>query len=156
MCGGQSRPAVESFLMTAPQVWAGWTLLAVADLPDGQADSELAVIVQVAIRFADRFAPPDRAYAGDRPWWHGQVREALTQLRTDGLISVDPAEPTDTGRARVALLLASSDAEAPAITEEPTDEALPLINAGVIAPRCAARQPENTLVSPLTRMRPSR
>jgi serine protease AprX len=141
-----ARP-VGSRFVTEPSVWAGWALLALADLPAGRADSELAVIVQVAVRFADRFAPEDRAYIGVRPGWHGRVAKALTQLRSEGLISAEGTfELTETGRARAAVLRENltpvgpdpraSDGKESAGGDhaEQGDDRLPLINSGVIAP----------------------
>ena len=68
--------------MTGPDeaaaVWRDRTLVAldglVADPP-----TELAVVEEVALHFADRFAPADRNYAvkSTSPRWHGHVRGAL-------------------------------------------------------------------------------
>ncbi len=116
-------------------------------MPSG-ADSDLSVIVQVAIRFADRFAPVDRAYDGDKPWWHGRVSDALAELRSRGLISGSATVVlTDAGRARVAVLQAAPATEPadgnprrrrrkPPADDRPSrdDDHLPLINSGVISP----------------------
>jgi serine protease AprX len=111
-------------------------------LPSGRADSELALIVEVAVRFADRFGPDDRVYVGDRPRWHGLVADALTELRSEQLVSEQGAPAlTQAGSARAeelreAVLRAAPDqAEASTGQQPPGDgDQLPLINAGVIAP----------------------
>ncbi|MFL6129421.1 MAG: S8 family serine peptidase [Mycobacteriales bacterium] len=72
--------------MTEPTAWRSWVLAALAAAPEGRLESETAVIEAVAIRFADRFAPADRTYRGDRPSWHEAVRAALAELRGDGLV----------------------------------------------------------------------
>lgn len=138
--------------MTAPAVWSGWTLLAVADLTPPGADSELAVIVQVAIRYADRFAPADRVYEGEKPWWHGRVSAGLAELRSQGLITGSGTlELTDAGRARVTDLQAAPASDPPAgkpkrgrrkpVDDSPPvdDDQLPLINSGVISPPLRTR-----------------
>jgi serine protease AprX len=81
--------------MTEPAFWRDWVLLALADSPGGRLDSEFAVIEEVAIRFADRFAPADRSFRGDQPRWHDAVRQALADLRSAGLVSASlrPAVP---------------------------------------------------------------
>jgi subtilisin family serine protease len=122
--------------------------LALADLPSGRAESEADVIVAVAIRFADRFAREDRAYAGAIPGWHLQVAAALERLRSAGFVGRDFIELTAAGRARSAELSEISapvDVVPPAVVQpetpdadeeevEPSDDRLPLINSGVIAP----------------------
>lgn len=75
--------------MTEPDRWRDWTLVALATRrPSGssRAEREVSVIEQVAILFADRFDPADRAYdPGSHPQWHGRVRAVLADLREHGL-----------------------------------------------------------------------
>jgi len=65
-------------------VWADRVLVALADLAGEVTETNL--IEQVAVRFADRFGPSDRAYAAnaDCPRWHEAVREALRSLVSQG------------------------------------------------------------------------
>ena len=44
--------------------------------------------MEVAVEFADRFGPTDRAYVGGIPAWHVAVRAALDELTEQGLVSV--------------------------------------------------------------------
>jgi len=75
-------------VVTEPAVRRDWVLPALADSPGGRLGSEFAVIEEVAIRFADRFAPTDRSYWGEQPLWqrgeahHG--RPAGTSLAARG------------------------------------------------------------------------
>jgi len=56
-------------------LWRDWVLVALADLPSSRAESERAVIEEVAIRFADRFGQDDRVFDADCPRWHGEIRK---------------------------------------------------------------------------------
>ena len=70
--------------MTEPARWRDWTLVALATRrPAGssRAERELSVIEEVAVLFADRFDPVDRAYDPDsHPQLHAQVRACLADL----------------------------------------------------------------------------
>ena len=122
--------------------WRGWVLVALAGLPSGQADSELAVIEEVAVRFADRFGPAGRVYDADHPHWHDEVRQALAALRSEGLVQGEDApELTKAGRDHVDVVRESVEQAGPAATEPstreqpPADDARqPLLTPGVIAP----------------------
>jgi serine protease AprX len=122
--------------------WRDWVLVALAGLPSGRADSELAVIEEVAIRFADRFGPADRLYDADRPRWHDEVRQALAALQSEGLVQGrDAPELTTAGRDYVETVRESVEragaaaAELTAGEQAPADdERLPLLTPGVIAP----------------------
>ncbi len=108
-----------------------------------KAQRELAVLEQVAVRFADRFEPEDRQYDGDRPRWHGQVRQVLAGLRADGLLDgreqLTPAGRAEADRARGR---ADAPAQPPPVSTVDTVDTVgtgpaglpPLLTAGVIAP----------------------
>jgi subtilisin family serine protease len=121
------------------EIWAHRTLAALADLtPHVEAEvTDMALLEQVAIRFADRFAPSDRAYAAkaDRPRWHDAVFTALSSLRRQGLVRRRGAPAlTASGRARLA---APTDLDADQAPEREDDRTssdnAPLLVAGVIA-----------------------
>jgi serine protease AprX len=124
--------------VTEPDRWRDWTLVALATRrPSGssRAEREASVIEQVAILFADRFDPADRAYdAGSHPQWHGRVRAVLADLREHGLLGprdvLAPAGQAEADRARDA---AAAAGPAPADTAAPPDGPLPLLTPGVIA-----------------------
>jgi subtilisin family serine protease len=128
----------------ASTVWADRTLVALAGLPADPSPTELAVVEEVAILFADRFAPADRAYpvTGDSPRWHGYVRAALRDLQQARLVRRSGAlVPTAAGRARVA----AADAAAEQVSRPDTDRSAgepgePLLVPGVIA--APLRSPE--------------
>ena len=91
--------------MTEPDRWRDWTLVALATRrPAGssRAERELSLIEQVAILFADRFEPADRAYdPGSRPRWHAQVRAVLADLREHALLGArDVLSAGGAGRGR--------------------------------------------------------
>ncbi len=73
-------------MVTELTFWHDRVLLALADSRDGRLDSESAVIEEVAIRFADRFAPSDWFYEGERPRWHQAVKAALEDLHSARLV----------------------------------------------------------------------
>jgi serine protease AprX len=122
-----------------PGRWRDWTLVALTDRRpsrSSRAERELGVVVQVALRFADRFDAADKAYDGQRPSWHGRVRDVLDALRDEGLLDTreqltragwDAAE--EAGRRVEAAPPAPSTVD----TAEP-DAPRPLLTAGVIAP----------------------
>ena len=124
--------------MTEPDRWRDWTLVALATRrPSGssRAEREVSVIEQVAILFADRFEPADRAYdAGSHPQWHGRVRTVLADLREHGLLGsrdvLAPAGQAEADRARDA---AAAAGPARSDTAVPPDGPLPLLTPGVIA-----------------------
>ena len=129
--------------MTEPTSWHDWVLVAVAGLPGGRADSEFAVVEEVAIRFADRFAPVDRTYAGERPRWHEAVERALAALRSERLVRrTDPPALTAAGRRRaeaarepVERARAEQVRHPPESIESlPDGTPAPLLTPGVIAP----------------------
>jgi len=124
--------------VTEPDRWRDWTLVALATRrPSGssRAEREVSVIEQVAILFADRFDPADRAYdAGSHPQWHGRVRAVLADLREHGLLGprdvLAPAGQAEADRARDA---AAAAGPARSDTAVPPDGPLPLLTPGVIA-----------------------
>ena len=91
--------------------------------------------------FADRFDPADRDYpvTDDSPRWHREVREALADLRAQGLVDADGA-PTPAGVARAAAAQAAARRATPAGTAaaEPAEE--PLLVPGVIAAPLRSRR----------------
>ena len=94
------------------------------------------MIEQVAVRFADRFEPADRAYDGGRPQWHGQVRGALAALRAGGLLD-GKERLTEAGLAAAEGAATAVAAEPVSTVESSADEPAgppPLLSAGVIAP----------------------
>ena len=125
--------------MTEPDRWRDWTLVALATRrPSGssRAEREVSVIEQVAILFADRFDPADRAYdPGSHPQWHGRVRAVLADLREHELLGprdvLAPVGQAEADRARDA---AAAAGPAPAATATAPDGPLPLLTPGVIAP----------------------
>ncbi|HEV7653819.1 MAG TPA: S8 family peptidase [Mycobacteriales bacterium] len=139
--------------MTEPARWRDWTLVALADRRPSRpnrAERELAAIEQVAVRFADRFEPVDRAYEGDRPQWHGQVREVLAQLRGEGLLD-GREQLTEDGRQAADQARDRADAPGRSPSDPSTSDTAdtsgtagtpdetgtgrpPLLTAGVIAP----------------------
>jgi subtilisin family serine protease len=122
------------------EIWARRTLAALDDLnPEvGAQLSEIALIEQVAIRFADQFAPSDRAYHAnaERPRWHDAVLIALSSLRRQGLIRRRGAPAlTRSGRARLAAVSSGLDVDQALKREDDgtSSEEAPLMVAGVIA-----------------------
>jgi hypothetical protein len=65
----------------AANVWHDRTLAALAALARvRRTQTADDVVVEVAVQFADRFGPQDRAYAGGIPAWHVAVHAALDSL----------------------------------------------------------------------------
>jgi subtilisin family serine protease len=100
-----------------------------------RADRELSAIEEVAVLFADRFQPVDRAYDADgHPQWHAQVRGIIADLRERDLLGardvLTPAGQAEAERARVA---AATLPPPPPDAPEPGGP-LPLLTPGVIAP----------------------
>ena len=126
-------------MTTQPSLWADRTLVALASVPAGSDVSALKVLEEVAVQFADRFAPSDRDYSGaDKPRWHRRVSDALKDLQESGLVTDDDGLAlTPAGQGSVDAARARLDAEAPpdgAPTETPPAPARQFIVAGVIAP----------------------
>ena len=119
-------------------VWADRTLAAVAALaaqrPVAVEITELDVITEVAVLFADRFEPADRDYpvSANSPRWHGRVRAALAELRTGGLVDAGGA-PTAAGLARAVSAQAAADRVPRTGTAAPGAAGEPLLVPGVIA-----------------------
>jgi serine protease AprX len=130
----------------APSVWEDRTIVALASLLPPPDPDLLGVIEQVAVSFAHRFGPTDRAYVGlsEKPRWHVEVEEALGALRRAGLVEQgDPLTLTDAGRGSVEAARERLDAQPagePARTE-PAEEAGRLVVPGVIS--SPLRQPES-------------
>lgn len=137
--------------MTEPESWRSWVLVVLADAPEGQLESETAVIEAVAIRFGDRFAPTDRNYRGKQPIWHAAVRAALAELRSARLVRQSAVKRPSTadGAPRRQALTAAGRREAASVRDmversrpagrPPAGETEPaepptLLTAGVIAP----------------------
>ena len=127
-------------MTTQSSVWSDRTLVALANLPAGSDLSVPDVLEEVAIQFADRFAPADRDYGGsDKPRWHHRVTEALTALQADGLVAKDDGlKLTPDGQGSADAAHTRLDAEAPP-DDAATGETHPapgthFIVAGVIAP----------------------
>jgi hypothetical protein len=126
----------------ASTFWQDWVLIALAGLPSGRADSALAVIEEVAVRFADRFGPADRVYDADHPHWHDEIRQALEALRSEGLVQGQDAPGlTKAGYDHVDVVRESVERAGPAATEPSAgdqppadDERKLLLTPGVIAP----------------------
>ena len=129
--------------MTAPDdtaaVWRDRTLATLASLADRSTvpPDELAVVEEVALHFADRFAPADREYAvrSTTPRWHGAVRAALRVLRSERLVRASgPPALTAAGRRAAAAARAATGPDG-AAAPAPTDAASgkPLLISGVIA-----------------------
>jgi serine protease AprX len=124
--------------VTEPDRWRDWTLVALATRrPTGssRAERELSAIEEVAVLFADRFEPADRAYdGGSRPQWHGRVKAVLAGLRESGLVGprdvLGPDGQAAADRARDAV---AAQPDRPAGPPDP-DGPLPLLTPGVIAP----------------------
>lgn len=105
-----------------PRPWSRWTLVALSRLSEvqaeGRADSELAVLQEVAAQFADRFDAADRVYEGIEPAWHAAVRQALAELREAGLVGGDKRPTlTEAGRARAAEAVTEEAVTEEAVTE---------------------------------------
>jgi len=126
-------------------LWRDWVLVALADLPSSRAESERAVIEEVAIRFADRFGQDDRVFDADCPRWHGEIRQALAALRSERLVTgqdaQDVAELTEAGRRHADTVRESAQRARPSATHstgaDPAPAAgdqQPLLTPGVIAP----------------------
>ncbi len=82
--------------IAADDTWLDRTLVALS--ATGPAESELVVIQEVAVRFADQFGPHDRTYIGARPSWHRAVGGALRQLQAQGAVeSTPPPRLTEAG-----------------------------------------------------------
>jgi serine protease AprX len=124
-----------------PSLWTDRTLVALANLSDRPDLSILDVLEEVAVRFAHRFAPADRDYAGasEKPRWHHDVTLAVEALQADGLVAKDGALAlTETGRTAADAARARLDAEAggagpPAGEGRSTAPERQYIVAGVIA-----------------------
>jgi serine protease AprX len=124
--------------VTEPDRWRDWTLVALATRrPAGasRAERELSVIEQVAVLFADRFEPTDRAYdPAAQPRWHAQVHAVLDGLRAGDLLGhrdvLTPAGAAEAERARAA----TADLPPPPADIPVPDGPLPLLTPGVIAP----------------------
>jgi serine protease AprX len=119
------------------EIWVHRTLAALGDLTADTAApvTDIALIEQVAIRFADRFGPADRAYAADadHPRWHDAVLTALSSLRSRGLVR-RRGTPTVTASGRARLATAPDlDAGQPRADDESSAGDPPLLLAGVIA-----------------------
>jgi serine protease AprX len=102
----------------ADNVWHDRALAALARL--GRPQSADEVVVEVAVEFADRFGPQDRAYAGGIPAWHAAVHAALDELTEQGSVT--------SARRRFSLSEAGASAAADAATRlaaEPTTPAEP-------------------------------
>ncbi|HEU4365809.1 MAG TPA: S8 family serine peptidase, partial [Candidatus Krumholzibacteria bacterium] len=94
--------------------WIGRTLVALSGLDGSQGESELVVIQEVAVRFADRFAPEDRVYGAREPRWHEHVREALRALRDQKLVrGAERPALTKAGNARAAEVRDEVERERP-------------------------------------------
>jgi serine protease AprX len=122
-------------------VWADRVLVALADLADLAGEvTEIKLIEQVAVRFADRFGPSDRVYAAnaDYPRWHEAVREALRSLVAQGLVddgdspALSPAGRDHLDAARASTAEARTGAGGQAGGSSPDED--PLLLPGVIAP----------------------
>jgi subtilisin family serine protease len=125
-------------------VWSDRTLAAASALTARRPSiemRELDVITEVAVMFADRFDPADRDYpvTDDSPRWHREVREALADLRAQGLVDADGA-PTPAGVARAAAAQEPARRATPAgaAAAEPAEE--PLLVPGVIAAPLRSRR----------------
>jgi serine protease AprX len=123
--------------VTEPGRWRDWTLVALATRrPAGssRAERELSAIEEVAVLFADRFEPVDRAYdATSRPQWHGRVRAVLAELREQELVAARDVL-TPAGLAEAELAREAVAALPPAADTPEPDGPLPLLTPGVIAP----------------------
>ena len=117
----------------AESVWRDRTLVALHDLRTDP-PTELAVVEEVALHFADGFAPADRDYAvrSTSPRWHARVHDALAALRSARLVRAsDPLTLTAAGRRAAEAARAAIPADGP---ETPPPEATePLLVSGVIA-----------------------
>ena len=127
-------------MTTQSSVWSDRTLVALANLPAGSDLSVPDVLEEVAIQFADRFAPADRDYGGsDKPRWHHRVTDALTALQADGLVAKeDGLKLTPDGQRSANAARTRLDSET-LPDSAPTGETHPaaarqFIVAGVIAP----------------------
>ena len=99
----------------------------------GPAAHRGALVEEVALHFAERFAPADRAYAvtAEVPRWHGSVHEALRVLREARLVRRNGA-PALTAAGRRAVDAAREAAEQGDVSAgAPAEE--PLLVSGVIA-----------------------
>jgi serine protease AprX len=135
-------------------LWADRVLLVLTDSPGGHFGSAEAVVEEVALRFAHKFAPTDRTYRGDVARWQQAVLDALAELgTTDLLLPDDGTGPTVSDRGRARADRVRKDVEnMPAPADPPIDPAPlpgalsasgPLITPGVIATplrSAAARQ----------------
>ena len=114
-------------------LWRDRTLVALADLPTDPPPTEAALVEEVALHYAERFAPADRAYAvtAEVPRWHGSVHEALRVLREARLVRRNGA-PALTAAGRRAVDAAREAAEQGDVSAgAPAEE--PLLVSGVIA-----------------------
>ena len=128
--------------------WRDRALAALHALPSGRAESEAVLLEEVAIGFADRFAPADRAYRGARPCWHEAVRDAVAGLRGDGLVrGAESPELTAAGAraARGAVRRARAEPRPPAA---PAEGPLPLVSPSVIAAPLRAAEARSRWASP--------
>jgi subtilisin family serine protease len=123
--------------VTAPdQVWQDRTLVAVARMPGGTAGDVERVAVEVALRFADRFAPADREFAGlsDRPRWQDTVTDCVAALRSASLLEPGALTLTAAGRdAATAAERRLADAGAASPAETGDGPAAPRLGVPVVA-----------------------
>ncbi|MEU4222392.1 S8 family peptidase [Actinoplanes sp. NPDC026623] len=126
-------------------LWADRTLVALAGRTDGDVTVE-DVTEEVAILFADRFAPEDRDYPGTsaRPLWHTKVSDAIAELQSAQRITTEPPALTAAGRRAVAAarrrLKDAPEAAAVPTAETRTPRREHLVVAGVIS--APLRDPE--------------
>ena len=106
----------------ASPVWPDRTLAALARL--GRPVPAVDVVQEVAVEFADRFEPQDRAYDGGIPAWHSSVHAALDSLTEQGSVTAGARRRvslTDAGTSAAAEAV-DRLAAAPATTEQPTTD----------------------------------
>ena len=103
----------------AASLWQDRTLAALARLARPQTAED--VVQEVAVEFADRFGPTDRAYVGGIPAWHLAVRAALDELTEQGSVTVARRRfsLTDDGASAAEAAAARLSAEAAAPAEPP-------------------------------------
>ncbi len=124
----------------ADERWLARTLVAISSMSKVKGDT--GVIQEVAIQFADRFEPQDRAYESQYPRWHRLVRESIDDAIQGGFATRGKALAlTDEGEARVPAArkrLAKERKTQPSDSERksaPEDDAeMPLMVSGCITP----------------------
>jgi len=88
-------------MSAAERQWADRVLVTLDDL--GSPVDDRALLQALALRFADRFGPKDRAYLGSAMAWHGSVTDALADLIADGQVEgTQTRELTAAGTSAVA------------------------------------------------------